>query len=66
VARPDLKVLFLTGYTVNAVANHNHLDQSMHVLTKPFQMDATAGKVKASELDLLGGERGCIIAGRPA
>lgn len=47
IARPDLKVLFITGYAENAVLNHGHLDQSMHVLTKPFQLDAFARKVKA-------------------
>jgi CheY-like chemotaxis protein len=46
VARPDLKVLFITGYAENAVLNHGHLDRGMHVLTKPFQIDAFARKVK--------------------
>jgi PAS domain S-box-containing protein len=46
VARPDLKVLFITGYAENAVLNHGHLDRGMHVLTKPFQMDAFARRVK--------------------
>lgn len=45
-ARADLKVLFITGYAENAVLNHGHLDQSMHVLTKPFQLDEFARKVK--------------------
>jgi PAS domain S-box-containing protein len=47
VARPNLKVLFITGYAENAVLNHGHLDRGMHVLTKPFQMDAFARRVKA-------------------
>ncbi len=34
--RPNLKVPVITGYAENAVLNHGHLDQSMHVLTKPF------------------------------
>ncbi|HEY8356221.1 MAG TPA: response regulator, partial [Ramlibacter sp.] len=46
VARPDLKVLFITGYAENAVLNHGHLDRGMHVLTKPFQIDEFARKVK--------------------
>lgn len=36
MARPDVKVLFITGYAENAVLNHGHLDRGMHVLTKPF------------------------------
>jgi PAS domain S-box-containing protein len=54
ISRPDLKVLFITGYAENAVLNHGHLDQSMHVLTKPFEMDAFARKVKALITDRQG------------
>ena len=50
VTRPDLGVLFITGYAENAVLNHGHLDAGMHVLTKPFQMDVFARRVK----DLIG------------
>jgi signal transduction histidine kinase/CheY-like chemotaxis protein len=46
VGRPGLEVLFITGYAENAVLNHGHLDPGMHVLTKPFQMDAFARRVK--------------------
>jgi CheY-like chemotaxis protein len=35
-ARPELKVLFITGYAENAVLSHGHLDPGMHVMTKPF------------------------------
>jgi len=45
--RPNLEVLFITGYAENAVLNHGHLDAGMHVMTKPFQMDAFARRVKA-------------------
>jgi signal transduction histidine kinase/CheY-like chemotaxis protein len=43
---PELNVLYITGYAENAVLNHGHLDVGMHVLTKPFDMDMFAGKVK--------------------
>jgi PAS domain S-box-containing protein len=46
VVRPGLKVLFITGYAENAVLNHGHLDHGMHVLTKPFQIEAFARRVK--------------------
>ena len=46
VSRADLDVLFITGYAENAVLNHGHLDAGMHVMTKPFQMDAFARRVK--------------------
>lgn len=48
--RPDLKVLFITGYAENAVLSHGHLDPGMHVLTKPFSMDAMGQRIT----DLLG------------
>ncbi len=46
VSRPELKVLFITGYAENAVLSHGHLDPGMHVLTKPFAMEALAGRIK--------------------
>ncbi len=47
VARPELKVLFITGYAENDVLNHGHLDPGMHVLTKPFAMETLASRIKA-------------------
>ena len=44
--RPGLKVLFITGYAENAVLSHGHLDPGMHVLTKPFAMDALAERIR--------------------
>ena len=46
VTRPNLKVLFITGYAENAVLSHGHLDPGMHVLTKPFAMEALASRIK--------------------
>ncbi len=46
IARPFLKVLFITGYAENAVISHGHLDPGMHVLTKPFAMEALASRIK--------------------
>ncbi len=45
IARPDLKILFITGYAENAVLSHGHLDRGMHVLTKPFSMDAMGKRI---------------------
>lgn len=46
VARPELKVLFITGYAENAVLSHGHLDPGMHVLTKPFALEALASRIR--------------------
>ncbi len=44
--RLGLKVLFITGYAENAMLSHGHLDPGMHVMTKPFAMDALASRIK--------------------
>ncbi len=46
VSRPMLKVLFITGFAENAVLSHGHLDPGMHVLAKPFAMEALASRLK--------------------
>jgi CheY-like chemotaxis protein len=42
--RPDLKVLFITGFAENAAVGHGHLDPGMQMMTKPFVMAALANK----------------------
>jgi CheY-like chemotaxis protein len=44
--RPGLKVLFITGYAENAAVGDAHLEAGMHVLTKPFAMQALASRIK--------------------
>ncbi len=44
--RPDLKVLFITGYAENAVVGNGHLDPGMEVLTKPFAIDDLAARIR--------------------
>ncbi len=44
--RPDLKVLFLTGYAQNAVVGNGLLGPDMEVLTKPFDIEVLATKVR--------------------
>lgn len=46
VSRPDLKVLFITGYAENAVVGNGHLEPGMAVLTKPFVMEALATRIR--------------------
>ena len=47
IVRPDLKVLFITGYAENAAIGHGHLARGMQVMTKPFAMDELATRIKA-------------------
>lgn len=44
--RPNLQVLFVTGYAENAVLNHGHLARGMQVMTKPFLGDDLARRVR--------------------
>ncbi|MET0361596.1 MAG: PAS domain-containing protein, partial [Sphingobium sp.] len=44
--RPDLKILFITGYAENAILNSGHLEPGMAILTKPFAVDALAQRVR--------------------
>ncbi|MGI3777813.1 MAG: ATP-binding protein [Janthinobacterium lividum] len=46
VARPGLKVLFITGYAETSVLSDGQLEPGMHVMTKPFGMEALARRVR--------------------
>ena len=43
---PDLKVLFTTGYTRNAIVHNGMLDAGKHLLSKPFAIEDLAVKVR--------------------
>ncbi len=44
--RPGLRVLFLTGYSAHASVRSEFLAQDMDLMTKPFELDALAAKIK--------------------
>ena len=44
-SRPNLKMLFITGYSENGVLRAGRLDPAMAVLTKPITMDAMAARI---------------------
>lgn len=43
--RPDLKVLFITGYAPTATLRDTFLEPGMDMMTKPFEVDAVAERV---------------------
>ena len=47
VIRPDLRVLFITGYAENAVLGNGYLTPGMAVMTKPFATDAMAIRIRS-------------------
>jgi PAS domain S-box-containing protein len=44
--RPNLKCLFMSGYTADIIAHHGALDGGVHFIQKPFSMGDLAAKVR--------------------
>ena len=45
--RPELKVLFITGYAENATLANGFLDPGMEIFTKPFAVEALATRIRS-------------------
>ena len=43
---PDIKILFMSGYTADVIAHRGVLDESVHFIQKPFTKKELAFKVK--------------------
>lgn len=58
--RPDLKVLFITGYAENAAVGNGHIAPGMAVLTKPFSIDVISSRIRsmieAKRVDMRGAQ----------
>ncbi len=44
--RPDIKVLFMSGYTSNVIAEHGVLEEGVQLLQKPFSITDLGRKVR--------------------
>jgi CheY-like chemotaxis protein len=44
--RPDLRVLFTSGYARNAIVHHGRLDPGVQLITKPFTFAGLAAKLR--------------------
>ncbi|MBR0758139.1 PAS domain S-box protein [Bradyrhizobium jicamae] len=44
--RPDLKVLFTSGYTENAIIHHGRLDEGVLLLPKPYRKSEMAAMIR--------------------
>ena len=43
---PDLKCLFMSGFTADVIANQGAIDEGVHFIQKPFSVRALAAKVR--------------------
>ncbi|MGD8847550.1 MAG: hybrid sensor histidine kinase/response regulator, partial [Desulfobacteraceae bacterium] len=43
---PNIKVLFMSGYTANFIAHHGVLDQGVHFIAKPFSIKTLSTKIR--------------------
>ncbi len=43
---PDIKRLFMSGYTADVIAHHGVLDDGVHFLEKPFNLETLGAKIR--------------------
>lgn len=55
--RPDLRVLYMTGYSRNAVVHHGRLEEGVELLQKPIAQTRLAARVR-DLLDQAGNQKG--------
>lgn len=55
--RPDLKILFMTGYAHNLASSDEFVSQGTELITKPFRVDQIAKRVQR----IVGGAREALL-----
>ena len=56
--RPEVRTLFMSGYTENSIVHHGRLDDGVQLISKPFKREQLAQKVA----EALGGEAGNVVS----
>lgn len=51
VVNPDLKVIFMSGYTDNAISRHGVIEEGINFIQKPFSLETLTDKVREVLLD---------------
>ena len=46
IVHPDIRVLFMSGYTANVIMHRGILESDVHFLPKPFSINSLAAKVR--------------------
>jgi DNA-binding NtrC family response regulator len=46
LVKPDLKVLYMSGYTANVIVHHGVLDEGVQFISKPFKISDLSNKVR--------------------
>ena len=46
IKKPEMQVLFMSGYTANVIAHRGVLDEGVHFIQKPFSKKDLAVKIR--------------------
>jgi len=46
--RPEIKCLYMSGYTADIITRHGVIEEGIHFIRKPFSLEELAGKVRGA------------------